>query len=56
MVEVSPAMRAGMVQTWVASRDQRERWVGFNWAALPVCLRNILGGFLSREREMSVSQ
>jgi hypothetical protein len=45
MVEVSPAMRAGMVQTWVASRDQRERWVGFNWAALPVCLRNILGGF-----------
>lgn len=34
-----------MVQTWVASRDQRERWVGFNWAALPVCLRNILGGF-----------
>ena len=38
MVEVSPAMRAGMVQTWVASRDQSEHWVGFEQPGSPACV------------------
>lgn len=50
-------MKAGMVQTWVASRDQSECWVGFEHLDSPACAPSGHSwGLLSRETEMSISQ